>query len=196
MKRCSIIIHSVTGNCYILGSYLKDLMCERNVDARLYRVEDQDLHIWAEKQDTTNEFYEDILALPVASTDLLLKSDMIILGSPTRFGNTTSEMKAFLDGTYPLSENRELNGKFFACFTSCSHSTNEGAHALDSMIFWAQCQGLIHIPFGVHTDIDDQNQPAAGIVHLAGKENMIRPSEQLGAIMSVYADDLAAYVQE
>ncbi|MCK9288720.1 MAG: flavodoxin family protein, partial [Sphaerochaetaceae bacterium] len=65
-----------------------------------------------------------------------------------------------------------------------------------SMIFWAQCQGLIHIPFGVHTDIDDQNQPAAGIVHLAGKENMIRPSEQLGAIMSVYADDLAAYVQE
>ncbi|MFA6776658.1 MAG: flavodoxin family protein [Sphaerochaetaceae bacterium] len=196
MKRCSIIIHSVTGNCYILGSYLKDLMCERNVDARLYRVEDQDLHIWAEKQDTTNEFYEDIFALPVASTDLLLKSDMIILGSPTRFGNTTSEMKAFLDGTYPLSENRELNGKFFACFTSCSHSTNEGAHALDSMIFWAQCQGLIHIPFGVHTDIDDQNQPAAGIVHLAGKENMIRPSEQLGAIMSVYADDLAAYVQE
>lgn len=130
MKRCSIIIHSVTGNCYILGSYLKDLMGERNVDARLYRVEDQDLHIWAEKQDTTNEFYEDIFALPVASTDLLLKSDMIILGSPTRFGNTTSEMKAFLDGTYPLSENRELNGKFFACFTSCSHSTNEGAHAL------------------------------------------------------------------
>ena len=87
MKRCSIIIHSVTGNCYIIGSYLKDLLCERNVDARLYRVEDPDLHIWAEKQDTTNDFYEDILALPVASVELLHKSDMIILGAPTRFGN-------------------------------------------------------------------------------------------------------------
>ncbi|MCH3907322.1 MAG: flavodoxin family protein [Sphaerochaeta sp.] len=196
MKRCSIIIHSVTGNCYILGSYLRDLMRERNVDARLYRVEDPDLHIWAEKQDTTNEFYEDILALPVATIELLLKSDMIILGSPTRFGNVTAEMKAFLDETFPLSESRELNGKFFACFTSCPHSTNEGSHALDDMIHWAQCQGLLHIPFGVHAEIDDQNQPAAGIVHLAGKENMIRPSEQLGNVMSVYADDLAAYIQE
>ncbi len=53
MKRCSIIIHSVSGNCFIIGNYLKELMAERNVDARLYRVDDPDLHIWANTQETT-----------------------------------------------------------------------------------------------------------------------------------------------
>ena len=65
MKRCSIIIHSVSGNCFIIGNYLKELMAERNVDARLYRVDDPDLHIWANTQETTNEFYEDICELPL-----------------------------------------------------------------------------------------------------------------------------------
>jgi NAD(P)H dehydrogenase (quinone) len=196
MKRCSIIIHSVSGNCFIIGSYLKELMEQRNVDARLYRVEDPDLHIWANTQETTNDFYEDILALPVASLSTLLKSDMIILGSPTRFGNITAEMKTFLDTTLPLSKERTLETKFFACFTSCSHSTCEGAHTLNALIYWSQNMGMLHIPYGVHEEIENIDQPVAGIVHLAGKEDAIRPSEQLGEEMEVYADILSAYIQE
>ncbi|NLV83851.1 MAG: flavodoxin family protein, partial [Spirochaetales bacterium] len=45
MERCAIIIHSVNGNCYIIATYLQELLVKRNVDARLYRVEDSDLHI-------------------------------------------------------------------------------------------------------------------------------------------------------
>ena len=196
MKRCSIILHSVNGNCYIMGRYFMDLLKERNVDARLYRVEDDDLHIWANKLETANDFLEDIINLPIANNSTLKKSDMIMLGSPTLFGNVTAEMKAFLDSTYPLSESRDLESKFFACFTSCTHSTCEGAHAIDAMKLWAENMGLIHIPFGVHVDIDFDNQPVAGIVHLEGTENMIRPSDRLGNVMSSYADNLAAYIQE
>ncbi len=196
MKRCSIIIHSVNGNCFIMGQYLQELLIERSCDARLYRVEDDDLHIWANKLETANDFLEDILALPIANTSTLKKSEMVILGSPTLFGNVSAEMKAFLDSTFDLSETRELDSKFFASFTSCMHSTCEGAHAIDSMLLWAQNMGMIHIPFGVHTEIDSHNQPVAGLVHLAGKENLIRPSQKLGKVMEVYADTLAAYIQE
>jgi len=171
-------------------------MSERNVDARLYRVDDPDLHIWANTQETTNDFYEDILALPVVSLSTLLKSDMIILGSPTRFGNITAEMKTFLDTTISLSKDRSLETKFFACFTSCSHSTCEGAHTLNAMIYWSQAMGMLHIPFGVHEEIEYLDQPVAGIVHLAGKEDAIRPSDRLGKEMEVYADILSAYIQE
>ncbi len=196
MKRCSIIIHSVNGNSFLMGSYLQEQLRIRNVDARLYRVEDPDLHIWANKLETTNDYYEDILALPEATISTLRKSDMVILGCPTRFGNVTAEMKSFLDATFDLSEDRSLETKFFACFTSCTHSTCEGSHALDSMLYWAQNMGMIHIPFGVHTEMPNCNQPVAGLVHLAGKENMIRPSQQLGDAMDAYADILAAYIQE
>jgi len=186
----------VNGNSYIIATYLQELLVQKNVDARLYRVEDTDLHIWANTQETTNDFYEDILALPEASAETLLKSDMIILGGPTRFGNTSAEMKAFLDTTLPLSKNQSLESKFFACFTSCSHSTCEGAHTLSAMIYWAQCMGMLHIPYGVHEENDSYDQPVAGIVHLAGREDSIRPSDRLGKEMETYADILSAYIQE
>jgi NAD(P)H dehydrogenase (quinone) len=188
MKRCSIIIHSVNGNSFLMGSYMQEQLRNRNVDARLYRVEDNDLHIWANKLETTNDYYEDILALK--------KSDMVILGCPTRFGNMTAEMKAFLDSTFDLSEDRSLESRFFGCFTSCTHSMCEGSHALDSLLYWAQNMGMLHIPFGVHVEMPNCNQPVAGLVHLAGKENMIRPSQQLGDAMEAYADILASYMQE
>ena len=35
-----------------------------------------------------------------------------------------------------------------------------------------------------------------GIVHLAGKEDSIRPGDRLGHELEVYADILAAYIQE
>lgn len=191
MKRCSIIVHSVRGNCYILGSYMQELLKERGIDARLYRVKDEDLHIWANREDTTNEFYEEIFNLPTISEQQLFKSDMIILGSPTRFGNVTGEMKDFLDSTYEMSKECELANTLFACFTSCSNSTNEGVHTLDNMVYWAQCQRMIHIPLGVVTGAGSENQPAGGIVHLAGENGAIRPSEQLGAVMAYYADLIA-----
>lgn len=196
MKRCNLIIHSISGNIYIIGSYLCDKLRERNVDARLYRVEDPDLHIWANQQDAVNQYYEDILELSVASEETLTKADMIILGSPTRFGNVTAEMKAFLDSTFPMSEDRALEGRLFGCFTSCCHSICEGSHALDSMLYWAQNMSLIHIPYGVRTELELSNQPVAGIVHLEGKENLIRPSDQLGAVIEAYADTVAAYLED
>lgn len=194
MKRCNLIIHSVSGNIFIIGSYLKDKLIERGVDARLYRVDDPDLHIWANEKDAANQYYEDILELSVATESTLRKADMIILGSPTRFGNMTAEMKAFLDSTFDLAEKRELEGRLFGCFTSCCHSICEGSHALDSMLYWAQNMSLIHIPYGIHTNLALSNQPVAGIVHLEGKENLIRPSEKLGAVIEAYADTVASYL--
>ncbi|MFA7540408.1 MAG: NAD(P)H-dependent oxidoreductase, partial [Sphaerochaetaceae bacterium] len=97
MSRCSIIVHSVNGNSYIIASYLQELLKEREVDARLYRVEDPDLHIWANQSDTANDYYEEISSLPVASNSTLEKSKMVIMGCPTSFGNVSSEMKAFME---------------------------------------------------------------------------------------------------
>ncbi|MBR1937429.1 MAG: NAD(P)H-dependent oxidoreductase [Spirochaetales bacterium] len=195
MKRCSIVIHSVSGNVFIIGSYLTDCLKEKGVDARLYRVEDTDLHILANKLDSVNQYYEDILELPVCHLSTLKKSDMVILGCPTRFGNMSAEMKAFLDSTYEMSEERALEGTLFGCFTGCPHTLSEGAHALDSLVYWAQIQAMIHIPFGIHTDVAmGYDQPAAGIVHLEGKENLIRPSALLAETIETYAATVASYL--
>ena len=196
MKRCSIIIHSVNGNCFIIGSYLKEALEKRNVNVRFYRVEDPDLHIWANKSETANDFYEDILALPEATNEKLAKSDMIIFGCPARFGNVSAEMKAFMDKTYEMCENKALEDKFFACFTSCQRSYVEGSGALNAMNYWAQSQSMLQIPFGIRSDAPNCNQPVQGLVHLEGKESLVRPSSQLGEEIDYYADILASFIQE
>ncbi len=196
MKRCSIIIHSVSGNCFIIGSYLKEALEKRNVDVRFYRVEDPDLHIWANKEETANDYYEEIISLPVVTPEKLLKSDMIIFGCPTVFGNVSAEMKTFIDSTVAMCEDHALADKFFACFTSCKYSLCEGSRALDAMTFWAQGNGMIHIPFGIHKEMPSCHQPVQGIAHLEGKESLVRPSTQLGEEIEMYAENLASYIQE
>lgn len=118
---------------------------------------------------------------------------MIILGAPTRFGGMTAEMKAFLDSTYDMCESRSLEGRLFGCFTSCAHSICEGSHALDSMLYWAQNMALLHIPYGVHPEVRLSNQPVAGIVHLEGRDNEIRPSDKLGDVINKYVESIIRY---
>lgn len=196
MKRCSIVVHSVSGNCFIIGSCLKEALEKRNVDVRFYRVEDPDLHIWANKEETANDYYEDIMTLPVVTPEKLIKSDMIIFGCPTVFGNMTAEMKTFIDTTVEMCEDHALADKFFACFTSCRFSLCEGSRCLDSLIYWAQENGMIHIPFGIHAELPSCHQPVQGIAHLEGSESLVRPSTQFGEEIDLYADNLASYIQE
>lgn len=190
MKRCSIIVHSVNGNCYIIANHIKQLLEERNVEARLYRVEDPDLHIWANKNDGTNAYYEEILSLPLVQPDKLIKSDMIILGCPTIFSNVSAEMKVFMDSTLDMVQSGELEDKLFSCFTSSEYSKFEALGALDAMQHLAQAQKLITIPFG------KAGQASGGFCN-EGQENItIRPAGEIEQQLEAYADCLAAFIQD
>jgi NAD(P)H dehydrogenase (quinone) len=195
MKRCSIIFHSVCGNTYIIASAFQEALKKRGLDARLYRVDDPDHHIWANKLEIANEFYEEILELPIANSETLLKSDLIILGSPTYFANMSAEMKQFIDYSSIYFDDGKLTGKYFACFTSCSYATGGGMLCLQSLIHYAQHMGLIHIPLGRQVDHIDSKQPVSGILHCSGRESNVRPSDKLGKALEYYADILAEAVR-
>jgi NAD(P)H dehydrogenase (quinone) len=55
---------------------------------------------------------------PFADPNELGDYDAIIIGSPTRFGNMTAQMRNFLDQTGPLWGKGALVGKFGSAFTS------------------------------------------------------------------------------
>ncbi len=57
-------------------------------------------------------------AAPVATVDELPTYDAIIVGTPTRFGNMTAQMKNFLDQTGALWAGGKLVGKVGSVFTS------------------------------------------------------------------------------
>ncbi|HUN57498.1 MAG TPA: NAD(P)H:quinone oxidoreductase [Candidatus Binataceae bacterium] len=56
--------------------------------------------------------------VPIATVDQLPQADAIIFGTPTRFGNMTSQMRNFLDQTGSLWVRGALIGKIGSVFTS------------------------------------------------------------------------------
>ena len=59
--------------------------------------------------------------IPEASLDDLEWADAFIFGTPTRFGNVTSQMKQFIDITGPLWAQGKLSNKVVAGFTSAGN---------------------------------------------------------------------------
>ena len=64
------------------------------------------------------ESQQGMAAVPTATPDDLKKADGIIFGTPTRFGNMTAQMRAFMDSTGQLWANGDLVGKVGGVFTS------------------------------------------------------------------------------
>jgi NAD(P)H dehydrogenase (quinone) len=75
-------------------------------------------------------------------------ADGIIFGSPTRFGNTCAELKAYIDSLGGLWFGGKLNGKAGSAFTSSStmHGGNEST--LLSLYNPMAHLGLILVPLG------------------------------------------------
>ncbi len=152
--RTNIIIHSVSGNIYLIAEALKERLIEEGVDARVYRIEDSDLHIAAAKDNEANEYYEDITSLPLASNEKLRKADTIVLACPAVFSLPSAEMVTFLNGTVSMRENMELEGKKFYAFSSSRYGEEEGKSAITGLQLWADSMGLniIAEPVFVHDD--------------------------------------------
>ena len=77
--RANIIIHSISGNLYLIADTFRASLEERGIDARIYGVSDPDLHLAANEKTEAIEYYEEITALPEATPEKLLSADIIIL---------------------------------------------------------------------------------------------------------------------
>ncbi len=152
--RANIIFHSVSGNLFLIASSIQEALKEEKIDARLYRIEDADLHVLAADRNDVNEYYEDILSLPIATNEKLLSADIIMMGIHSLFGMPSAEMKAFLDKSMPLYEKGLLKGKYFYPFATSAVSYKDALDAIESLENWAHLMGLVSLdwPPYMHKD--------------------------------------------
>ncbi|MGH7057766.1 MAG: NAD(P)H:quinone oxidoreductase [Acetobacteraceae bacterium] len=129
---------------------------------------------WRENAERMNALYETPTA---ADADW---ADAIVFGTPTRFGNVCSELKAYIDGLGGLWAQGKLNGKAGSAFTSTNtpHGGNEST--IISLYNPMAHLGLIIVPLGyAETTVYRAGTPY-GASSVAG-QNAAKPT----------ADDLA-----
>jgi len=97
---------------------------------------------WVEEAERMNALYE------APTPNDAEAADAIIFGTPTRFGNVSSELKAYIDSLGGLWFQGKLVGKAGSVFTSTSsvHGGNEST--LISMYHPMAHLGLIIVPLG------------------------------------------------
>jgi NAD(P)H dehydrogenase (quinone) len=87
--------------------------------------------------------------IPVADPMKLEEADGIILGTPTRYGAATAQMRAFLDGTGSLWVRGALIGKVGSGFTSTAsqHGGQETTLLTLATFFFHQGMAIAGVPY-------------------------------------------------
>jgi len=174
--KTSIIFHSVSGNTYLCAReiYKAVASCSGAENVDIYRVEDRKIDYLKNDYPIIAELYDEINSVKLASNSVLLESDFIIMGSPTYFGNVSSQLKDFLDDTAVFWESADLFGKKFLSFTTAGNSQGGADICLKTLNNYASHMGMI--PYSVPSNLEIK-MPAYGLVHFTGTLSDQRPCE-------------------
>ena len=182
-----IIFHSLHGHVYRLAEAVAE--GAREVDGanvELFQVNETLPAEVLEKMgavDTKKQFEN----IPIADPKRMANADAIILGSPTRYGSVTAQMRAFLDNTVGLWSAGALIGKVGSAFTSTAsqHGGQETTLLTVATFFYHQGMVIAGVPYSVQ-ELVNMNEITGGTPYgastIAGPKGERLPSENELAI--------------
>lgn len=121
-------------------------------------------------------------AAPVATPQELADYDAIIVGTPTRFGNMSGQMRTFFDQTGGLWASGALYGKIASVFSSTGTGGGQ-EHTITSTWTTLAHHGMVIVPIGYGTkelfDISEvRGGTPYGATTIAGGDGSRQPSEE------------------
>jgi NAD(P)H dehydrogenase (quinone) len=177
-KKVSIVFHSICGNNFLISKEFYKEFKGQNADVQLLRVKDTNFDELAKQFTIGSQYKKEILNIEEAKVEKLFDSDIIILGSPTYFGNVSGAMKAFMDEFHPYWQSEKFYGKKMFAFTTCDNGEGGGDLCLNAMTVFAQNMGMITVPVPKNL-VSGQNFPANGLIHYVGDYSNLRPSGKI-----------------
>jgi NAD(P)H dehydrogenase (quinone) len=122
MAKVAVIYYSATGNVHMLANAIAEGAHDGGAEVRLRRVAElapeeaiQQNQLWARHRDETRDTVEE------ASLEDLRWADGYAFGTPTRFGNPSSQLKQYLDLAGGLWFEGALADKPVTSFTSAMY---------------------------------------------------------------------------
>jgi len=172
-KKVSIVFHSVCGNNYLIAKDFYEQFKSHDADVNLFRVEDPNFESLAVQFPIAGQYKNEISNLKVAKVEDLLDSDIIIMGSPTYYGNVSGAMKSFMDSFSPCWPEAKLWGKKLFAFSTSGNPEGGGDMCLNAINIFGQHMGMIVVPVPSNL-VSSQSYPAYGLLHYVGDFSNIR----------------------
>jgi NAD(P)H dehydrogenase (quinone) len=179
--RAAVIYYSSTGTTYELARAVADGAQQAGAEVRLRRVPE----IAPQSSiDTNPQWREHLRAtreVPEASLDDLVWADAVFLGTPTRFGNVSAQLKNFIDRSGGLWAEGKLADKVVSGFVTVA--TQHGGHETtllalyNSMYHW----GAIIVPPGYTAPIQFATGNPYGVSHTSVNATQMPTETELEA---------------
>lgn len=119
----AIVYYSATGTVHTLAKAAAEGAEKAGANVRLRKVAETAPAEAINAKEEWAQHIRDTADVDVVSGDDLDWADAALFGTPTRFGNVSSQLKAFIDTLGPLWFHGKLSNKVYSAFTSSNTPT-------------------------------------------------------------------------
>ncbi len=136
--KAAVIYYSSTGTVHALAQAVAEGAEKSGAQVRLRKVPELAPASAIESNPTWAEYVRESSEVTEARLDDLAWAEVVIFGTPTRFGTPASQLKAFIDSAGPLWQQGALAGKVYTAFTATGspHGGAESTLLAMSHIFY------------------------------------------------------------
>jgi NAD(P)H dehydrogenase (quinone) len=164
----AIIYYSATGTLHALAQAAAEGAEKAGATVRLRRVAETAAPEVIDAKPEWARHLQETADVPVAGHDDLIWADAVLFGTPTRFGNPASQLRAFMESTGPLWFQGALADKVYSAFTA-SNTAHGGQESTllalgNTFYHW----GGIIVPPGYTDPVQFASGNPYGTSHVAG----------------------------
>jgi NAD(P)H dehydrogenase (quinone) len=166
--KTAIIYYSATGTVHALARAAEEGAVKAGADVRLRKVAETAPSEAISARPEWGQHIHATADVAVAGLDDLDWADVVLFGTPTRFGNPASQLRAFIETTAPLWLQGKLAGKVYSAFTSSNtpHGGQESTLLALGNTFYHW--GGIIVPPGYTDPIQFKSGNPYGTSHVVG----------------------------
>lgn len=164
----AIIYYSSTGNVHALAQAAAEGAEKAGASVRLRKVAELAPPEAISANPAWSQHLEDTADVVGASLDDLVWADAVLFGTPTRFGNPASQLRAFIETTGRLWQAGQLADKVYSAFTASSTAHGGQESTLLTLGNTFHHWGGIIVPPGYTDPIQFESGNPYGTSHVAG----------------------------
>ncbi|MFI1831425.1 NAD(P)H:quinone oxidoreductase [Streptomyces sp. NPDC020412] len=163
----AVIYYSATGSVHALAQAATEGAEKAGAHVRLRKVRELAPPEAINSNPAWAQHIQDSADVAEATPEDLAWADAVLLGTPTRFGNPASQLRAFLETTGPLWAQGQLAGKVCSAFTASNtaHGGQESTILALSNTFYHW--GGIIVPPGYTNPVQFKTGNPYGASHVA-----------------------------
>lgn len=190
--KLAIVYYSATGMVHAMARRLEEAAAAAGAEVRLRQVSElapdgviQSNQAWVTHRSETSY-------VEIARPDDVVWADAVLFGTPTRFGNVSSQLKQFLDTLGPVWAKGLLADKAYAGFTATQ--TAHGGHESTLLALYNTIYhfGGVIVPPGYTDSLKFADGNPYGVSHATGPANDV----PLGVAQLAALDHLATRLVE